>query len=129
MLSTLPLLDPVAATGLTAAELEQRLAALLNDGVIKNPQVSVLVKEQVSKKVYVLGQVSRPGTLTFTPSMSVVEAITNAGGFTPLAAKNDTSITRNELGKKTIFNFARHRRIEHYGLITSRVGAVPPPET
>jgi predicted amidohydrolase len=32
-------------------------------------------------------------------------------------------------GKKTIFDFARHRRIEHYGLITSRVGAIPPPET
>ena len=31
-------------------------------------------------------------------------------------------------GKKTIFNFALHRRIEHYGLITSRTGAVPPPE-
>jgi N-carbamoyl-D-amino-acid hydrolase len=31
-------------------------------------------------------------------------------------------------GKKTIFDFARHRRIEHYGLITSRAGAVPPPE-
>jgi predicted amidohydrolase len=31
--------------------------------------------------------------------------------------------------KKTIFDFARHRRIEHYGLITSRTGAVPPPET
>ena len=31
-------------------------------------------------------------------------------------------------GKETIFDFARHRRIEHYGLITSRTGAVPPPE-
>jgi N-carbamoyl-D-amino-acid hydrolase len=31
-------------------------------------------------------------------------------------------------GKSTIFNFALHRRIEHYGLITSRTGAVPPPE-
>jgi predicted amidohydrolase len=31
-------------------------------------------------------------------------------------------------GKKTIFDFARHRRIEHYGLIASRVGAIPPPE-
>jgi N-carbamoyl-D-amino-acid hydrolase len=30
-------------------------------------------------------------------------------------------------GKKTIFDFARHRRIEHYGLITSRTGAIPPP--
>ena len=33
-----------------------------------------------------------------------------------------------DFGKKTIFDFARHRRIEHYGLITSQVGAVPPPE-
>ena len=32
-------------------------------------------------------------------------------------------------GKTTIFDFARHRRIEHYGLITSQTGAVPPPET
>ena len=31
-------------------------------------------------------------------------------------------------GKQTIFNFANHRRIEHYGLITSQTGAVPPPE-
>jgi predicted amidohydrolase len=31
-------------------------------------------------------------------------------------------------GKNTIFNFALHRRTEHYGLITSRTGAVPPPE-
>jgi predicted amidohydrolase len=30
-------------------------------------------------------------------------------------------------GKKTIFDFARHRRVEHYGLITSRTGAIPPP--
>ena len=31
-------------------------------------------------------------------------------------------------GKSTIFDFARHRRIEHYGIITSQTGAVPPPE-
>ena len=43
-----------------------------------------------------------PGTYSYVPSMSVVEAITVAGGFTGLAAKNDTTITRSELGKKTI---------------------------
>jgi len=31
-------------------------------------------------------------------------------------------------GKRTIFNFALHRRIEHYGLISSRTGVIPPPE-
>ncbi|HVQ24116.1 MAG TPA: SLBB domain-containing protein, partial [Planctomycetota bacterium] len=54
-----------------------------------------------SKKVYIIGQVSKPGTLTYTPSMSVVEAITLAGGFTALAAKNDTTVTRLERGEKT----------------------------
>ena len=62
----------------------------------------MLVKEQTSKKIYIIGQVGQAGTFTYTPSMSVVEAITLAGGFTPIAAKNDTTITRNEDGKKTI---------------------------
>ena len=31
------------------------------------------------------------------------------------------------MGKETVFNFAKHRRIEHYGIITSQVGAVAPP--
>jgi polysaccharide export outer membrane protein len=48
-----------------------------------------------------MGQVTKPGTLTFTPSMTVVEAITAAGGFTPMAAKNDTTVTRTEAGQKT----------------------------
>ena len=62
----------------------------------------MLVKDQTSKKIYILGQVGHPGTYSYVPSMSVVEAITVAGGFTGLAAKNDTTITRSELGKKTI---------------------------
>src|SRR5262249_19768172 len=66
-----------------------------------NPQVTVLVKDQTSKKVFILGQVAKPGTFPYTPSMNVVEAITVAGGFTPLAAKNDTTLTRSEDGKKT----------------------------
>ena len=68
---------------------------------MRDPQVTVLVKDQMSKKIYVLGQVGHPGTFNYTPSMNVVEAITVAGGFTALAAKNDTTVTRQEAGKKT----------------------------
>src|SRR6266508_2157927 len=49
----LPLLDPVKAAGLTSADLEHRLAALLQDEVIKDPQVSVFVKEYRSQPVFV----------------------------------------------------------------------------
>ena len=54
----------------------------------------------------------------------VVEAATEGGELLVYPCDLDATA----FGKKTIFNFAQHRRIEHYGLITSRTGAVPPPE-
>ncbi|HEX4457489.1 MAG TPA: polysaccharide biosynthesis/export family protein [Polyangia bacterium] len=98
---TFPLIGDVHVDGLDAQAAARLIASKLKQGMLRDPQVTVLVKEQTSKKIYVLGQVGKPGTFTYTPSMSVVEAITIAGGFSPLAAKNDTTLTRNESGKKT----------------------------
>jgi len=98
---TFPLVGDIKVAGLDPQQVAKLIADKLLQGVLRNPQVTVLVKEQTSKKIYLLGQVSKPGTYTYTPSMSVVEAITIAGGFTPLAAKNDTTLTRSiEDGKK-----------------------------
>jgi predicted amidohydrolase len=66
------------------------------------------------------------GSLIVNPDGEiVVEARTEADEL--LVHPCDLDATR--FGKNTIFNFAEHRRIEHYGLISSRTGAVPPPET
>ena len=66
------------------------------------------------------------GSLIVNPDGEiVVEARTEADEL--LVNPCDLDATR--FGKNTIFNFAEHRRIEHYGLISSRTGAVPPPET
>jgi protein involved in polysaccharide export with SLBB domain len=97
-----PLVGVLHLEGLDAQAAAKLIADKLRQGMMRDPQVTVLIKEQTSKKIYVLGQVGHPGTFTYTPAMSVVEAVTVAGGFTPLAAKNDTTITRSELGKKTI---------------------------
>jgi polysaccharide export outer membrane protein len=97
-----PLVGVLHVEGLDAQGTAKLIADKLHQGMLRDPQVTVLVKEQTSKKIYVLGQVGHPGTFTYTPSMSVVEAITVAGGFTQLAARNDTTVTRNELGRKTI---------------------------
>ena len=99
---TFPLAGVIQVEGLEPQMIAKKIADRLSEGILRNPQVTVLVKEQTSKKVMILGQVSKPGTFTYTPSMSVVEAITVAGGFTPIAAKNDTTITRSELGTKTV---------------------------
>ncbi len=99
---TFPLIGLVHVDGLDSQACAKLLADKLRQGILRDPQVTVLIKEQTSKKIYVLGQVGHPGTFSYTPSMSVVEAITVAGGFTPLAAKNDTTITRSDGNKKTI---------------------------
>jgi polysaccharide export outer membrane protein len=77
----LPLLDPIPAAGLTPAELEQRLTALLDVEVIKNPQVSVFVKEYRSQPIYLLGAVRTPGQYQITLQMRIVDAISLAGGL------------------------------------------------
>jgi protein involved in polysaccharide export with SLBB domain len=99
---TFPLAGVIAVSGLDPQKLAHAIETKLKDGILRNPQVTVMVKEQNSKKIHIIGQVSKPGTITYTPSMSVVEAITLSGGFTPLAAKNDTTVTRYETGTKTI---------------------------
>jgi len=98
-----PLIGVLHVDGLDAQAIAKLIAdKLRDDRILRDPQVTVLIKDQTSKKIYILGQVGHPGTFTYTPSMSVVEAITVAGGFTGLAAKNDTTITRSDKGKKTI---------------------------
>jgi predicted amidohydrolase len=66
------------------------------------------------------------GSLIVDPNGEiVVEASTEEDELLVYPCDLDATV----FGKETIFDFARHRRIEHYGLITSRTGAVPPPET
>lgn len=97
---TFPLAGVIKVEGLEPQQAAKAIADRLADGILRNPQVSVLVKEQTSKKVVVMGQVSKPGTYPYTPSMTILEAVTVAGGFTPISAKNDTTITRMAEGKK-----------------------------
>ncbi len=66
------------------------------------------------------------GSLIVDPNGEIVaEAKTEDDELLVVPCDLDATV----FGKQTIFDFARHRRIEHYSLITSRVGAIPPPET
>src|SRR6266851_5164578 len=69
-------------------------------GYLKNPQVSVLLRESNSKKVFVFGEVQKPGTFAYDDNMSIIQAITIAGGFTKTAAKNNASVTRLVAGQE-----------------------------
>lgn len=89
-----PLVNRVVVEGMTASEIAEELRRRLQDGFLREPSVSVFVKEYGSKKVFVLGEVARPGTFPFTAGMNVVEAIALAGGFKDSANTNFVIVTR-----------------------------------
>jgi len=90
-----PLLGTISAQGMTPTEVTRLIAdGLVNGQFLKNPNVSVFVKEYTSKKISVFGQVNKPGTFQYVDGMSIVEAISIAGGFTPMAKMNDVTVTR-----------------------------------
>ena len=98
-----PLIGNITVEGLSPQKVAILIAEKLVEGkFLKNPQVSVLVQEYKSKQIHILGQVKRPGTFPFQQNMTVLQAVTLAGGFTPIASKNKTTITRKIEGKELI---------------------------
>ncbi len=96
-----PLIGVVEVAGKTPAQVEREIHERLADGYLRDPNVSVLVKESKSKSISVLGEVSKPITLPFMEGMTVIDAIAKAGGFTAMARKNAVTVTRNIDGKTT----------------------------
>lgn len=98
---TFPLVGSIKLSGLTLEQAEMRLATRLRS-YIKNPQVSMLVKEYGNKTVYVLGQVSKPAAIEIPPEkpLTVLEAITSVGGFTDIANTSKVRVLRMENGKQ-----------------------------
>jgi polysaccharide export outer membrane protein len=78
-----PLVGRVKAAELTTKELEQKLAVLLAQGYIRNPQVTVVVQEHRSRIVHVVGEVARPGPYALTGSRTLMEVLSRAGPLTP----------------------------------------------
>jgi polysaccharide export outer membrane protein len=95
-----PLCQRVRVGGETPNGAAARLRACLSERFLRDPQVSVLVKEYNSKKVFVFGEVQKPGTFAYEEGMSIVQAVTLAGGFTKAAAQNSTSVTRKVDGQE-----------------------------
>lgn len=95
-----PLCGKVTLIGRTSSEAADVLTQCLAAGYLRRPQVTVLVREFTSKKIFVFGEVQKPGTFPFDENMSVIQAVTLAGGFTKLAAKNNTNVTRLVEGRE-----------------------------
>lgn len=100
---TLPLIGDVLASGrpveVIGREVSEKAAKFYNEA----PVVAVEVAELHSYRVYVMGEVTRPGEFTPRGQVTILQAIALAGGFTRFAAPNDVIIVRRDaLGERRI---------------------------
>jgi polysaccharide export outer membrane protein len=90
---SVPLVNDVKAATLTTDQLKDEITAKLSE-FITNPDVTVVVLRADSKRVFVLGEVLRPGPVQLASTLSVLDAISAAGGFSPFADEDDIKIIR-----------------------------------
>jgi polysaccharide export outer membrane protein len=111
---SVPLLHEVEVMGLTVPQLEKLLTERFSS-LINTPEVSVVVTAMNSKKIYLSGKVKKEGPLPYVYEMTVMQALTEAGGVTDFAKKKDIYVLRTENGKqfKLPFDYRAVLKGEH----------------
>lgn len=98
---SLPMIDKVPARGKTYAALEDGIRqALIQHQILTAPIVNV--QPVALRPFYILGEVAKPGEYTFRPGMSVLAAVSMAGGFTYRADQGHVGITRDIDGRPVV---------------------------
>lgn len=95
---TFPYIGKVMVKGLTLMQIQEKISTDLSD-YMKYPVVTVSLKESRSRMFFVYGEVKIPGAYPIQQNMSVLRAVSMAGGFTPVAATNDVKILRAKTGE------------------------------
>jgi polysaccharide export outer membrane protein len=93
----MPLVGEIKAAGKTPAQLADIITAKLRK-YIQDPNVTVVLSQINSKKVYLMGEVMKTGPVEMTPGMTLLEAIASAGGLTQYANSKKIYILRSESG-------------------------------
>ena len=96
-----PLLGEFQVSGMSATKLRHLLTEGLKNYIV-DPQVSISIVSLKSNKVFVLGEVEKPGVFQINGSMNIIEAITMAGGFTLDAKQNNVLLVRGEINNPEI---------------------------
>jgi polysaccharide export outer membrane protein len=97
---SLPVIGDVQAAGMATEELTEKITEKLKD-FIDNPTVTVIVAQINSMRIYIQGEVARPGVYQLKSNTTVIQAISLAGGFSEWAKKNKIVIVRELKGKSS----------------------------
>lgn len=101
---SLPILNDVPAAGMTPEQLAASIATI-GTKYVRDSGATVIVKAVNSRKIYVVGEVAKPGPFQLGNEMNVMQAIGEAGGFLETAKKGDVVIVRSENGQERRFKF------------------------
>ncbi len=101
---SLPLLNDVQAAGLTPTQLAAQITESLKK-FVTNPQVTVIITQINSQRIYILGEVNRAGAYPLLPNMTVLQGLSSAGGFTQFANLKKIYMFRMENGKQVKYPF------------------------
>jgi len=116
----LPFVHTVQVAGLEPQEIARLARKLLMDGhILNDPSVVVQVKEYNSRRVTILGQVAKPGTFPYTAGLTLIQAVSQAGGLTAIANLNRVNLTRR-VGKGS-----RTVEISLSGMMEGRAPDIP----
>ena len=99
-----PLVGVLRAAGGDVRALQEKVAAKLAQ-YFPDPVVTVSIKDIRGNRIYVIGQVQKPGQFVMNPIVDVVQALALAGGTTPFASLNDIKILRRSGRQQTAISF------------------------
>jgi polysaccharide export outer membrane protein len=92
---SLPYVGDIMAAGLTPMTLDSLLTASFGE-ILRDPSLSVIIRKEAERLVYVLGEVDNPGGYPFTDQISLVQAVAAARGFKKSAKPAHTVVIRRE---------------------------------
>jgi polysaccharide export outer membrane protein len=98
-----PYIGPLEIAGLEPQEVARLVTKeLQRQQILRSPSVIVTVREYHSKRITVLGQVQKPGSFPFSSGLTMIQAVSLAGGFTSIANKDRVNLSRRmKNGSKT----------------------------
>ena len=108
---SLPLLNEFEAAGLTTEQLREKLMVAA-DKYVQDPNVTVIVKQINSRRVFVTGMVNKPGPYSLMSATTVVQVLAMAGGLQDYAAKDKIVVMRNDNGRAVSYRFNFKQVIE-----------------
>jgi polysaccharide biosynthesis/export protein len=101
---TFPLIGEIDAQGQTVTGLRNEIAEKLKN-YISSPEVTVIIKESKSRQIYTIGKMNKPGPFQLAPGMTILQALSTAGGFIEWADTKNVLIVRRKNDKEMMYHF------------------------